>query len=330
MFDEPITTRKTPFMFLRMLVSIEFFFALLPIVATLIFPVQEEYNQTILAQSLSYNVLLTIIITFLQILIIIISFFSWYLPIFRIDRQRISYKRSGSVDFSEQIPLDDIRRVEIRQRWLGRRFDYGNLLIYGDSADKVLKLKDIPDPVGTANRIERWVSDLQDLKLPPENKPTDELIADGEGQFVEFKSSLMWDYRKEEINKNLNIPILKNIAAFLNSSGGTLLIGVNDDGTVLGLDADFAVMKKPNPDGFELIFNNAFNNAIGVEFRRFVQLSFPEIEGKIICLAAVQPATHPVYFQHHDREDFYIRAGNACQPLSVSKATAYIRDHFKL
>jgi len=115
----------------------------------------------------------------------------------------------------------------------------------------------------------------------------------------------------------------------MNTAGGTLLVGINDDGKVLGLDADYAVMKKPNADGFELIFNNAFTQMIGTEFRHFVQLSFPEIEGRIICLIAVQPSTSPVYFRHQGKENFYIRAGNASQSLPVSKITTYIRDRFK-
>jgi predicted HTH transcriptional regulator len=131
------------------------------------------------------------------------------------------------------------------------------------------------------------------------------------------------------MNKNLSVPVIKNVAGFMNTAGGTLLVGIDDNGRVLGLDADFGVMKKANEDGFELIFNNAFNQMIGTEFRHFVQLSFPEIEGKTICLIAVQPSTSPVYFRHQDREDFYIRAGNASQPLPVSKATSYIRNRFR-
>jgi predicted HTH transcriptional regulator len=138
----------------------------------------------------------------------------------------------------------------------------------------------------------------------------------------------LWDYRQEKMNKNLSVPIIKNCVAFMNTAGGTLLVGVNDDGNVLGLDADYRVMKKPNTDGFELIFNNAFSQMIGAEFRQFVQLSFPEIEGKTICLIAVQPGTSPAYFRHQGKEEFYIRAGNASQPLPVSKVTAYIRDRF--
>lgn len=320
--------RKTPFLFIRYLVFIEFFFALLPLIAAVIFPVQSEYNETPLAQELSYNVLLTIIVTILQILIVAISFFSWYLPAFQIDRQKITYRRAGAADFRELISIDTIQRVKIRQGWLGRRLDYGTLLIYGNFTDRSIKIKDIPNPIGIANRIENWIADHWDLTPPSEVKPADELIAAGEGQFVEFKSSILWDYRQEKMNKNLNIPIIKNCAAFMNTAGGTLLVGINDDGHILGLDADYGVMKKPNPDGFELIFNNAFSQKIGTEFRHFVQLSFPEIESKTICLISVQPATNPVYFRHQGKEDFYIRAGNASQPLPVSKATTYIQDRF--
>lgn len=323
-----ITIRKTPFLFLRYLVFIEFFFALLPLIATLIFPVQAEYNQTALAQELSYNLLLTIILTTLQILIIAISFFSWYLPVFQLDRQRIAYRRAGSADFRELIEVDAIQRVKIRQGWLGRRLDYGTLRIYGNFTDRSIKLKDIPNPIGTTNRIERWVADLLNLTPLSEIKPANELIAEGESQFVEFKSSILWDYHQEKINKNLSVPIIKNVAAFMNTAGGTLLVGINDDGNILGLDADYAVMKKPNPDGFELIFNNAFAQMVGAEFRHFVQLSFPELKGTTICLISVQPAKNPVYFRHQGKEEFYIRAGNASQPLPVSKATSYIQDRF--
>jgi len=328
MLNNTNTIRKTPFLFIRYLVIIEFFFAFLPVIATFIFSAQAEYNETALAQDLSYNVLITIIVTILQILIVVISFFSWYLPIFQLDRQKIIYRRAGSSEFRELISIDAIQRVKIRQGWIGRRLDYGTLLIFGNFTDRAVNLKDIPNPVGTANQIEKWVADHLDLVPPPETKPANELIAAGEGQFVEFKSSILWDYRQEMTNKNLSVPIIKNCAAFMNTAGGTLLVGINDDGHILGLDADYGVMRKPNPDGFELIFNNAFSKMIGAEFRQFVQLSFPEIEEKTICLIAVQPSTGPVYFRYQDKEEFYIRAGNASQPLSVSKATAYIQDRF--
>lgn len=321
--------RKTPYIFLRNLVLIEFIFAFLPFMAALILPIQAEYNETGLAQNLSYTMLLVIFLTTLQIFILAIAFFSWYLPLYQIDRQRVTYRRAGAVDYKELITTATMERVEIHQGILGRRFDYGTLLIYGNARDQVVRLKDIPDPFGTANKLENWSTDQPKVISPTMKTPKD-LIAGGEGQFVEFKSSLLWDYRQEKLNKKLSIPIIKNVAAFMNTAGGTLLVGINDDSKVLGLEPDYAVMKKPNPDGFELIFNNAFNQMIGAEYRHFVQLLFPEIEGKSICLIDVQPSTSPVYFRYRDKEEFYIRAGNISQPLLVSKAAAYIQDHYQL
>jgi membrane protein YdbS with pleckstrin-like domain len=323
------TFRKTPFLFLRYLFVIEFFFAFLPLIAAILFPLQEEYNQTALARELPYNLLFVLILTTLQVLIVAISFYAWYLPLFRINRKGIAYKRAGAVEFKELIPTRSIQRIRIRQGWFGRRLDFGSLQIIDASSGQTMILKDIPNPVGIAKQIEKWIDKDSRHKQLPDVKSAIKLIEEGESQYVEFKSSILWDYYQEKMNKGLSIPIMKNVAGFLNTAGGTLLVGIDDDGNVLGLDADFAVMKKPNPDGFELIFNNAFSNMIGPEFRHFVQLSFPEIEGKSICLIAVQPSTNPVYFRHQGKEDFYIRAGNASQPLSVSKATAYMKERFQ-
>ena len=162
----------------------------------------------------------------------------------------------------------------------------------------------------------------------PEQKPVRELIAAGEGQFVEFKSSLMWDYRRKVVNKALYEPVMKNIVGLMNSTGGTLLIDI-DDGVVLGLEADYQVMKKPDSDGFETVFNMAFNKMIGVEYRRFVDAAFPEIEDKEVCAVSVRPSTWPAYLRAKGSEAFYVRAGNASQPLTVSQAARYIQDKFK-
>ena len=324
--NTPLTLRKTPIAFIRLLFVVEFLFALLPFLATLAFRAQDEYNQTALAQSLSYSLLFTIVLTSLQILIVSLSFLGWYLSVYQIDQQAVYQK---FIESRELLALADLRNIEIRQGWLGRRANYGNLRLEDSSRGPIITLKDIPGPVSIANQIERLAAASPKMVAAPVEKPLPELIAGGESQHVEFKSSILWDYRQGKMNKSLSEPILKNVAAFMNSAGGSVLVGVDDDGSILGLEADFAAMKKPNADGFELIFNNAFNRMLGVEFRQWVQLDFPEIEGQTICVIRVQPAPRPVYYNHQGREDFYIRAGNASQPLPVSKAAAYIQERFK-
>ena len=79
-----------------------------------------------------------------------------------------------------------------------------------------------------------------------------EIIKQGEGAHLEFKSTLRYDLKKKKINKLLEKVVLKSIAAFNNSDGGLLLIGVDDAGKILGLKADYRTLKKPDKDGFEL------------------------------------------------------------------------------
>lgn len=122
---------------------------------------------------------------------------------------------------------------------------------------------------------------------------------------------------------------MKNIVAFMNSGGGDVLVGVGDDGDILGIQPDLRTMQKRNVDGFENIFNMAFKKMIGVEFRQFLSITFPVIEDVVICRLTVFPSEEPAYLQYKGDERFYIRAGNASQPPPVSKATSDIRYHFK-
>src|SRR6185369_5279694 len=77
------------------------------------------------------------------------------------------------------------------------------------------------------------------------------LIEQGEGFKTEFKESLRYDKYKKEYNKEMERAVLKTIVSFLNAKGGTLLIGVNDKGEVVGLEDDYKTLPKKNKDGFE-------------------------------------------------------------------------------
>ncbi len=77
------------------------------------------------------------------------------------------------------------------------------------------------------------------------------LIARGESATLEFKSSFRWDLRENKLNRALEAVVLKTLAGYMNGNGGTLLIGVADDGSVTGLEQDYKTLKKPDRDGFE-------------------------------------------------------------------------------
>lgn len=331
--NNPIVIRSSPFLFIKRFVVIEFFFAILPFAALLLFnlfsgELSESYEQFSFSRTLSFNLFVTLLITTIQVIIVIIVFISWSVPVYEIDDHQITQKRGNIVGDRKLAELSNISQIDIRQGWLAKNFNYGTLAISTADSLKPVFLNDIPEPNEYAIRIERWIeSDDLDGEAYQLLSPT-ELILSGESKFIEYKSSLAWDYYQQRANKALHQPVMKTLAAFMNSSGGYLLIGVDDDGQVLGLEPDLQTLRKPTLDAFETAFNMAFNKMIGAEFREYVDVAFPEINEKPICMLRVFPSTQPVFMSEKGDEKFYIRAGNASQALSISQANRYIQRRF--
>jgi len=154
-------------------------------------------------------------------------------------------------------------------------------------------------------------------------------IGSGEGDALEFKSTLRWNLRTEKVDKNLEYVIVKTISAFLNSAGGSLFIGVADDGTLLGLDRDYrSFQKRSNRDGFLLKLSNLISQDIGKEFHKFVQTEIRPLDSLDICRITVTPADRPAFIKKKGNEEFYIRASAASVPLSLSESHKYISSHW--
>jgi membrane protein YdbS with pleckstrin-like domain len=332
---DEIVIKQSPFIFIKYLVVIEFFFAFIPIIAIWLLDAARTYESVDLAQSLPFGWLIAILMTSLQVFILIIAFVVWYFPSYHVNNQEIIYKRGGLYQDTSLLELSDVSGIHIQQGWFGKRFNYGDLLLERHRRDDRAKLRNIPNPDGVLTQIKGIIAS-QPLTQSMDNRQyansqlsLPKLIVGGENQNVEFKASLVWDYRQEKANKELYTPVMKNSVAFLNSGGGDVLIGIGDDGELLGIEPDLNTMQKRNTDGFENIFNMAFNKMVGVEYRQYVTVTFPKIDGVMICRLSVSPSNEPAYLQYRGDERFYIRAGNASQPLTVSKATNYIRSHFE-
>lgn len=151
-----------------------------------------------------------------------------------------------------------------------------------------------------------------------------EIINSKEHEKLEFKTTFRWDVKRNQVNKDLEKTVMKTVTAFMNSDGGSLLIGVDDSGNPTGLEQDLASLQKPNHDGFENHFNNIFNNMIGPELRYLVKLKFNNMGDKTVCLVSVDSSSKPVYLKSSDNEDFYIRTGNVTTPLKMSEVAAYL------
>lgn len=160
-----------------------------------------------------------------------------------------------------------------------------------------------------------------------------EMIAGGESEDLEFKQSLRWGSKQSEQIKLAESIIMKTIAGFSNSDGGTLLIGVTDDGEIEGLEMDFESLGG-DKDEFELHLGQLIDREFGKTFRPMhIKISFPSIEETDICRVDISPGKTPVVLETLNKhgqklEKFYVRSGNSTQQFSFSEASDYIRARF--
>ncbi|MFQ5482027.1 MAG: DUF262 domain-containing protein [Nitrospinaceae bacterium] len=163
--------------------------------------------------------------------------------------------------------------------------------------------------------------------------PLEALIAEGESQDLEFKSTLRWCLRERKTDKKLEKVTMKSIASFNNGEGGTLLIGVNDEGEIIGLEHDYSILGD-SKDGFELHLRELIKKNFGETFATInVKVEFPEIEDKEICQVQIKRGLEPRFLEVADKngnksKKFYVRSGNSSIEMPIDEATKYINSRF--
>jgi hypothetical protein len=166
----------------------------------------------------------------------------------------------------------------------------------------------------------------------PAAQPLAEMVSRGEGEQLEFKETLRWDVRLGAVSKRLEDAALKAIAAFANKHGGTLLIGVRDDGTVPGLGPDLASLG--SRDKFDLHLTNLIKERLSPGFRAgCVSVSYPIHEGVLVCRVDVKRSRDPVYLYVADgngpaTERLVVRSGASSPEIPLGQVARYVRDHF--
>ena len=152
------------------------------------------------------------------------------------------------------------------------------------------------------------------------------IINGGENLNTEFKSTFRWNLKAGKKDPSVEHASLKTIAAFLNSSGGHLLIGVRDDGSIEGIETD----KFENDDKFLLHLWQMIGETIGDDLSGYIKTNMEKLDGKTICTVQCFRSPTPVFLKHKGfDEEFFIRVGPGSAKLTISDAMKYIGDRFK-
>jgi len=177
------------------------------------------------------------------------------------------------------------------------------------------------------------------MTLWGETKPAldasaEDLVASGESQTVEFKSTARFNSHTGCADPKLEHVIVKTVCGFLNAEGGNLLIGVNDDGQVLGLEEDYKTLgSKANADGYELFLRQLLDNELSATTAATVRIRFPPAHSATICVVTVAPSGKPVFAKPPKASgttgfEFWVRIGNATKQLYGDDMVHYQDDHW--
>ena len=182
------------------------------------------------------------------------------------------------------------------------------------------------------NLIAKNINDyLDSLIIEPEEvkeKSVEELIPLGESISLEFKSSLQWDVRENKLNKRLRHSVLKTIAAFLNTEGGILIIGVEDNGNVYGLECDYSTTEN-SKDKYLNLLNTLIGDYVGLDVTPYICINIEKIDDKDICEIRVEKSHKPVFMQSDSHEKtLYIRRGTTTHALDPEETHFYIETNW--
>lgn len=161
----------------------------------------------------------------------------------------------------------------------------------------------------------------------------------GEGATSEFKSTMLCCLRTLNANPDasksdlksevVTHSLLKTLAAFLNTSGGSLYVGVADDGTAIGLEADFQLLGTAvGIDAWELRLRELVETQFidGKSVNNLVQVNFAEMDGRTVAHISIAPRKKISYLKSHKAagHEVYVRQGNRTVSLTLPQFEEYL------
>lgn len=325
----PIVLKKSPLVLIRRIVEVEFLVSVALFILSFLVNYEQLYAIAI-GSRFRYDIFLVLAASIIQLVITIGVFLLWHGEEYRIKEKEILHKYGLFFSKEQSILLKIVQSVEYKRSPLEFLLGYGTIIIHSSNSEKPFQIKSVE----SAEIYVNLIKDAVDRAL---DRPTDsskklsifDLILEGENSHLELKQTFRWDIKQKDTSKALEKATLKTISAFLNTDGGSLIIGVTDNGGIYGLEDDYKSLVRKDRDGFENHFNQVLKHTIGSEFRQYIEFSFETLEEKDVCLIEVRPSPKPVYLKTNGDEEFFIRTGNTTTPLSLSETNSYIDSHWK-
>ncbi len=328
----PVIIKQSSVILIKKIVQVELVISLSLFCVSYLANYQDLYTHSPIGGIFRYDIFLVLVASIMQLLITVLTFLSWRSEEYRLKEKEIIHRKGFIFTTERSIMLKNVSSVEYKKGLLDFLFGYGSLIL--NNGNGVKKDGFVIPSIETAEIYGNLIKEAIDNAL--ENKKYSQkvvsildLVLEGEHSKLELKQTFRYDGKTKDVNKVLEKAVMKTIAAFLNSDGGNLIVGVTDNGKIYGLEDDYHTLVRKDRDGFENHFNTIMKNMMGAEFRQFVKCSFEKIEENDVCLIEVDPSPKPVYLKAHGDEEFFIRTGNTTSQLKISEVNSYIESHWK-
>jgi hypothetical protein len=161
--------------------------------------------------------------------------------------------------------------------------------------------------------------------IAPETDTLEARISRGEGTHTEFKSTLRTNLHTNQSDPKMEHAVLKTLAAFLNSDGGTLFVGIGDNGDAVGLAQD----NFSSEDKMGLHLDNLIKDRLSGAVFACIKTMFADAGEQRILAIECAASDKPVFLKNSSGEEFFVRAGVSSHALSASHTHDYIQQRFK-
>lgn len=152
-----------------------------------------------------------------------------------------------------------------------------------------------------------------------------QVVINGESEAVELKSTIRTNLHTGTKDPRMELAVLKTLAGFLNTNGGTLIVGVSDDGSPVGIETDGF----PNEDKMGLHLVNIVKSRMGIQAMTSLHAHFDDHDDCRVMVVKCRRAPSPVFVKDGETERFYIRTGPSTTELSASQTQEYVKRKFK-
>lgn len=216
------------------------------------------------------------------------------------------------------------------------------------SSIKILLEKDIIDPVSSYGIIKNFY--LRDVDKSIEKTSLKyisgasieeldediELIKNGESETVELKAGWSYSIKAGRADKEISYKILKTITAFMNTEGGRIYLGVDDDGSINGLEqTDLKIATGSSTsqkiDSIKQKIDSLFIGCVKASSSRYTKISFKHLQDKTVVIIDVKKSNEPIYFNdptQGGKDKFYIRMSSRTEELGAGDLIDYVTNRF--